>query len=102
MGTTLGSALSGVFGAVTSGIGGGNGQIPEAVRTLIASAESYYKQGVAALKNEDLATYSADMQIVGNLIAEAQSELKKAEKVTSTKVVKDSAIKAVKATTSGA
>jgi uncharacterized membrane protein (UPF0182 family) len=84
MGDTLGTALSGVFGAVTGNIGGGNGTIPATVRALIASAQKYYNQGVAALKNEDLTKYSADMKIVGQLIAEAESELKKATK-TSTK-----------------
>ena len=80
MGTSLGAALSGVFGAITSSIGGGNGEIPATVRALIASAQSYYNQGVAALKTEDLSTYSADMKIVGNLIAQAEKELKKSTK----------------------
>jgi len=102
MGTTLGSALSGVFGAVTSSIGGGSGQIPQTVRTLIASAQSYYKQGLAALKSEDLAAYSADMQIVGNLISQAESELKKTVKVTASKVVTHSSSKEVSTTMAGA
>ena len=80
MGTTLGAALSGVFGGATSGVGGGNSQIPASVKALIASAESYYKQALAALKNEDLTTYSADMNIVGSLVAEANRELAKAAK----------------------
>jgi len=102
MGTTLGSALAGVFGTVTSTIGGGNGQVPATVRALIASANSYYQQGLAALKNEDLATYSTDMQTVGNLIAQAEADLRKAAKATAPKVSNDPLMKAVKATSSPA
>ncbi|MGA3353449.1 MAG: UPF0182 family protein [Acidimicrobiales bacterium] len=93
MGTTLGSALSGVFGAATSSVGGGNGQIPATVRALIASAQSYYQQALAALKNEDLATYSADMKIVGSLITEANKELKKATKSTTAEILHGVAMK---------
>ena len=42
---------------------------PATVRALLASAQSYYAKGLAALKNEDLATYYDDMQMVGKLIA---------------------------------
>jgi hypothetical protein len=83
MESTLGSALADVFGAATSGIGGGSGAIPASVRGLLASAQSYYNKGLAALKNEDLATYYDDMQMVGKLLAEAESELKKTQKAAS-------------------
>jgi uncharacterized membrane protein (UPF0182 family) len=79
MAKTLGAALAGVFGAATSGIGGGSGQIPATVRALLQSAQSYYKLGLAALKNADLATYYNDMQTVGKLLAQAESELKKSQ-----------------------
>jgi uncharacterized membrane protein (UPF0182 family) len=102
MGTTLGSALAGVFGTVTSTIGGGNGQVPATVRALIASANSYYQQGLVALKNEDLAAYSTDMQTVGNLIAQAEADLRKAAKATAPKLSNDPLMKAVKATSSPA
>jgi hypothetical protein len=102
MGTTLGSALAGVFGTVTSTIGGGNGQVPATVRALIASANSYYQQGLAALKNEDLATYSTDMKTVGNLIAQAEADLRKAAKATAPKVSNHPLMKAAKATSSPA
>jgi uncharacterized membrane protein (UPF0182 family) len=97
MGTSLGDALAGVFGAVTGNVGGGNGQIPATVRAIIASAENYYKLGLAALKNEDLTTYSADMKIVGGLITEADNELKKSASSTTTKSL-NSAIKSIKTT----
>jgi hypothetical protein len=96
MGTTLGAALSGIFGAVTNSVGGGKGEIPATVRALIASAQTYYNQGLAALKNEDLATYSTDMKTVGNLIAQAEKELKKATKTVTTNTVK-AEIRSVKA-----
>jgi uncharacterized membrane protein (UPF0182 family) len=79
MENTLGAALADVFGAATSNIGGPTGQIPTQVRTLIASAQSYYDQGIAALRSEDLTTYSADMKIVGDLVAEAESDLTKSK-----------------------
>ncbi len=77
---TLGAALADVFGAATSGIGGGTGEIPATVRGLLASAESYYAKGLAALRNADLATYYDDMQMVGKLLTEAEAELKKTQK----------------------
>jgi uncharacterized membrane protein (UPF0182 family) len=80
MGTTLGAALSDVFGASTVNLGGGAGQIPSTVRALIASAQSYYNRGLAALKDENLSAYSADMQMVGTLVGEAESALSKAGK----------------------
>jgi len=80
METTLGAALADVFGPATSGIGGGSGQIPATVRALLASAQTYYNQGLAALKNTDLATYYDDMKMVGKLLAQAESELKKTAK----------------------
>jgi len=76
MRTTLGAALADVFGAATSGIGGGTGQIPATVRALLQNAQSYYAKGLTALRNEDLAGYFDDMKMVGKLLAEAQSELK--------------------------
>jgi uncharacterized membrane protein (UPF0182 family) len=82
---TLGAALAAVFGGATSSIGGsGPGQISASVRALLASAQSYYSKGQAALKDENLAAYSNDMQMVGKLIAEAESELKKPAKTTGT------------------
>jgi hypothetical protein len=97
MGSTLGIALAGVFGAVTANVGGsGTGQIPATVRALIASAESYYNQGLAALKQEDLTTYSTDMKIVGNLIAQAESDLQKATKTAGAKDAKVTAMGAVR------
>jgi uncharacterized membrane protein (UPF0182 family) len=89
MSNTLGSALAGVFGAPVSSIGGGTGAIPATVRALIASAQKYYNQGVAALKNGNLTLYAADMKTVGQLITQAESDLKKAAK-TGTKSVKAS------------
>ena len=85
---TLGAALADVFGAATSNIGGGSGQIPASVRALIKSAQSYYNQGLVALKHEDLTTYSADMTIVGNLVAEAESELRQTKKPAAATAVK--------------
>ena len=93
MGTTLGSALAGVFGVATSSVGGGNGQIPATVRALLSSAQSYYQQALTALKNEDLSTYSADMKIVGSLITEANKELKKTTKSTAAKILHGIALK---------
>ncbi|MGD0441246.1 MAG: UPF0182 family protein [Acidimicrobiales bacterium] len=77
MESTLGAALSDVFGAATSNIGAGTANIPAQVRALISSAQSYYDQGLAALRNEDLTTYSADMKIVGSLVSEAEADLAK-------------------------
>ena len=91
---TLGAALADVFGAATSSIGGPTGQIPAQVRALIASAQSYYDQGIAALRSEDLTTYSADMKIVGDLVAEAESDLAKSKT--------PAAVNAIKATRSPA
>ena len=47
MENTLGAALADVFGAATSNIGAGTAQIPAQVRALIASAQTYYNQGLA-------------------------------------------------------
>jgi uncharacterized membrane protein (UPF0182 family) len=80
MENTLGAALADVFGAATSNIGTGTANIPAQVRALIASAQSYYNQGLAALRSEDLTAYSADMKLVGSLIAEAQADLAKDQK----------------------
>jgi hypothetical protein len=99
---TLGGALADVFGAETSSIGGGNGQIAQSVRALIQSAQGYYVQGLAALKNEDLTTYSADMKLVGSLVAEAQAELKKTTKAASTGVFKNVGVQGTKADTTHA
>jgi hypothetical protein len=88
MENTLGAALADVFGAATSNIGGATGQIPAQVRALIASAQSYYNQGLAALRNEDLTAYSADMKNVGSLIAEAEADLKKDQKSVALKAIK--------------
>jgi len=77
---SLGAALADVFGPATSGIGGGSGQIPATVRALLQSAQNYYTLGLKALKNADLATYYNDMQNVGKLLAQAESELKKSQK----------------------
>ncbi len=88
MENTLGAALADVFGAATSNIGGPAGQIPTQVRALIASAQSYYAQGIAALRSEDLTTYSADMKIVGDLVAEAESDLMKSKTPTSVNAIK--------------
>ncbi len=96
MGATLGIALSDVFGAVTGNIGGGTGAIPATVRALIASAQSYYEQGQAALKKADLTTYSKDMTIVGNLLAQAEADLKKEGKSTSSASVRASVMQTVK------
>jgi uncharacterized membrane protein (UPF0182 family) len=84
MENTLGAALGDVFGAATSTIGGGPGAVPASVRILLATAQSDYAKGLAALKNEDLATYYDDMQLVNRLILQAETELKKAPKSTST------------------
>ena len=94
MAATLGAALGSVFGASTSSIGGGTGQISATVRALIRSAQTYYNQGLAALKNEDLTTYSADMKMVGDLVAEAEADL--------TKTAKPAAINAIKVASSPA
>ena len=80
MENTLGAALADVFGAATSNIGTGTANIPAQVRALIESAQSYYNQGLAALRSEDLTAYSADMKVVGSLIAEAQADLAKDQK----------------------
>jgi len=88
MENSLGAALSDVFGAATSNIGTGTAQIPAQVRALIASAQSYYDQGLAALRNEDLTTYSADMKMVGDLVAEAESDLTKNQKPTAVNAIK--------------
>jgi uncharacterized membrane protein (UPF0182 family) len=96
MGSTLGIALSDVFGAVTGNIGGGTGAIPATVRALIASAQSYYKLGLAALQKENLTTYSKDMSIVGSLLAQAEADLKKEAKSGSASSVKASVTKTVK------
>ncbi len=85
---TLGAALADVFGAATSSIGGPTGQIPAQVRALIASAQSYYEQGIAALRSEDLTTYSADMKVVGDLVAEAESDLAKSKTPTAVNAIK--------------
>jgi len=85
---TLGAALADVFGAATSNIGGNTAQIPAQVRALIADAQSYYSDGLAALKSENLQLYSTDMKIVGSLLAEAESDLKKSQKTAVTKAVK--------------
>ena len=58
----------------------GTANIPAQVRALIESAQSYYQQGLAALRNEDLTAYSADMKIVGSLVAEAETDLSKDQK----------------------
>ena len=94
MESTLGAALSDVFGAATSNIGAGTAKIPAQVRALIASAQSYYLQGIAALRNEDLTTYSADMKMVGSLVTEADTDLAKDQK--------PAAVNAIKATRSPA
>ena len=94
MESTLGAALSDVFGAATSNIGAGTANIPAQVRTLIASAQSYYLQGIAALRNEDLTTYSADMKEVGSLVTEADTDLAKDQR--------PAAVNAIKATRSPA
>ena len=57
-GATLGAALADVFGAATSASGAVRARSPRRCGRCSASAQSYYKQGLAALKNEDLATYS--------------------------------------------
>jgi hypothetical protein len=88
MENTLGAALADVFGAATSNIGAGTAQIPAQVRALIASAQTYYNQGLAALRNEDLTTYSADMKIVGDLVAEAESDLMKNQKPAAINAIK--------------
>ena len=87
MSSTLGSALAGVFGAPVSNIGGGTGAIPATVRALIASAQKYYNEGVTALKSGNLTLYAADMKTVGQLITQAENELKKTGK-TGTKSLK--------------
>jgi len=61
---------------------------PGTVRALIKSAQSYYNQGLVALEHEDLTTYSTDMTIVGNLVAQAESELKQIKKPAAAKAVK--------------
>jgi uncharacterized membrane protein (UPF0182 family) len=88
MESTLGAALSDVFGAATSSIGTGTANIPAQVRALIASAQSYYLQGLAALRNEDLTTYSADMKIVGSLVNEADTDLAKDQKTAAVNAIK--------------
>ncbi len=77
---TLGAALADVFGAATSTIGGGPGEVPASVRILLSQAQSYYAKGLAALKNEDLATYYDDMKMVDSLIRQAEIELKATKK----------------------
>jgi uncharacterized protein len=81
---TLGAALADVFGAATSTIGGGPGAVPASVRALLEAARVDYAKGLAALKNEDLATYYDDMQLVNKLISQAESELKKTPKSSKT------------------
>jgi uncharacterized membrane protein (UPF0182 family) len=88
MENTLGASLADVFGAATSNIGAGTARIPAQVRALIASAQTYYNQGLAALRNEDLTTYSADMKIVGDLVAEAESDLMKNQKPAAINAIK--------------
>ncbi len=80
MGATLGTALSGVFGAPVTSIGGGNASIPATVRALLASAQHYYNQGETALRNGNLTGYAADMKIVGSLVQEANADLAKSTK----------------------
>jgi len=88
MENTLGAALSDVFGAATSSIGTGTANIPAQVRALIQSAQSYYNQGLAALRSEDLTTYSADMKMVGDLVSEAESDLAKNHKPVAVNAIK--------------